>query len=142
MMLFILQCIVSYHCITQGSIQLGLDGKRRWNKQVEKKSLYPKQSSFDMLVNIRKKITLLPIHVTFFWVDVHQFQRYWRQSYIWNINDKCDYLAKTFWQMKVGSNCLPNQLFYHSPWTISFRGKVAAYLNIQELYDHTYGNTE
>ena len=58
------------------------------------------------------------------------------------INDKCDYLAKMFWQMKAGSNSLPNQLFYHSPWTISFRGKVAAYSNIQEMYDHTYGKTE
>ena len=44
--------------------------------------------------------------------------------------------------MKVGSRCLPNQLFHHSPWTISYKGKVAAYLNIQELYDHTYGKTE
>ena len=59
-----------------------------------------------------------------------------------DINDKCDYLAKMFWQMKAGSNSLPKQLFYHLPWTISFRGKVAAYSNIQEMYDHTYGKTE
>ena len=59
-----------------------------------------------------------------------------------DINDKCDYLANCFWQMKAGSNSLPNQLFHHPPWTISFRGKVAAYLNIQELYDHTYSKTE
>ena len=35
MMLLVLQCVVYYHGITQGSIQLGLDGKMRWNKQVE-----------------------------------------------------------------------------------------------------------
>ena len=44
--------------------------------------------------------------------------------------------------MKARSISLHNQLFHHSPWTIAFRGKVTAYLNIQELYDHTYGKTE
>ena len=55
------------------------------------------------------------------------------------INDKCNYLAKMFWQMKMGSNSMPNQLFHYSSWTVSFKGKVVAYLNIQEIYDHTYG---
>ena len=59
-----------------------------------------------------------------------------------DINDKWDYLANMFWQMKAGSNSLPNQLFHHSPWSLSYIGKVAAYLNIQELYAHTYGKTE
>ena len=86
-----------------------------------------------------ENISLLPIQVTFFWVEGHQFQRHGRQSHMGDINDKWDYLANMFWQMKAGSNSLPNQLFHHSPWSLSYIGKVAAYLNIQELYAHTYG---
>ena len=35
--------------------------------------------------------------------------------------------------MKGETNSIPNQLFHHSLWTISFKGKVAAYLDIQEI---------
>ena len=35
MMLLVRQCDIRYYGITQCSIQLGLDRKRRWNKQVE-----------------------------------------------------------------------------------------------------------
>ena len=63
-------------------------------------SLYPKQRSFDILVDIRTKMKLLPIHVTFFWVEECQLQRHGKQSYIGEINDKCDYLVKMFCQIK------------------------------------------
>ena len=142
MMLLIIQGVIRYHGITKGSIKLGLDGKKAMEQASGTFILHPKQRSFDMLVDIRKKIALLPITITFFWVEGHQLERHGKQSYMGDINDKCDYLAKQFWQMKAGSRCLPNQLFHHSPWTISYKGKVAAYLNQQELYDHTYGKTE
>lgn len=32
--------------------------------------------------------------------------------------------------MKEGTNSIPNRLFHHSTWTISFKGKVVAYLDI------------
>ena len=35
MMLLIIQGVLRYHGITKGSIKLGLDGKKRWNKRVE-----------------------------------------------------------------------------------------------------------
>ena len=66
MMLLILQYVVCYHGITQCSIQLGLDGKKSMEQASGTFILYPKQRSFDILVDIRKKIILLPIHVTFF----------------------------------------------------------------------------
>ena len=55
MMLLILQCVIRYHGITQGSIQLGLDGKKAMEQASGTFPLYPKQRSFDMLVDIRKK---------------------------------------------------------------------------------------
>ena len=82
MMLLILQCVIRYHGITQGLIQLGLDGKKAMEQASGTFPLYPKQRSFDILVDIRTKIALLPIHVTFFWVEGHQLQRHWRQSYM------------------------------------------------------------
>ena len=44
--------------------------------------------------------------------------------------------------MKEGTNDIPVELFHHSPWTISFKGKVAVFLDIQEIYDYTYGKTK
>ena len=44
--------------------------------------------------------------------------------------------------MKKGIHSIPNQLFHHSPPENLFNGKVTAYLDIQELYDHRYGNIE
>ena len=44
--------------------------------------------------------------------------------------------------MKEETHSIPNQLSHLSPWTISFNGKVVAYLDIQELYDHVYGKTK
>ena len=87
MLLLIIQCVIRYHGITQGSIQLGLDGEKAIEQAFGTSSLYPKQRPFDMLVDIRKKITLLPIQVTFFWMEGHQLQRHRRQSYMRNIND-------------------------------------------------------
>ena len=58
------------------------------------------------------------------------------------INNKRNYLANMYWLMKEEDNSIHNQLFYHSPWTISFKGKMTAYLDIQEIYDHIYGKTE
>ena len=55
MMLFILQYVIRYHGITQGLIQLGLVGKKAMEQASGKLPLYPKQRSFDMLVDIIKK---------------------------------------------------------------------------------------
>ena len=65
-------------------------------------------------MDIRIKIKLLPIKVTFCWVEGNQLQRHGRQLYMGEINDKYDYLANLFWLMKEGSNRGPNQLFHHS----------------------------
>ena len=95
-----------------------------------------------MLVDVGTKKKLLPIKVIFFWSEGHQLQRHGKQSYVGEINNKCDYLANVYWLMKEGDNSIHNQLFSHSPWNISFKGKMTAYLDIQEIYDHTHGKTE
>ena len=77
MMLLILQCVIRYHGITQRSIQLGLDGKKATEQASGKFLVYPKQRSFDMLVDIRTKIKLL---LTLLFVEGRQLQRHRRQS--------------------------------------------------------------
>ena len=54
-MLFIIQYVIRYHGITQVLIQLGLVGKKAMEQASGKFPLYPKQRSFDMLVDIIKK---------------------------------------------------------------------------------------
>ena len=80
--------------------------------------LFPKQRSFDMLVDTREKHELIPITVAFFCVEGYQQQWHISQSYLGIINDKSDYLANIYWILKEGINSVPNQLFHHSPLTI------------------------
>ena len=54
-MLLVIQGVIRYHGITQGSIELGLDGEKALEQANGTFILNPKQRSFDLLVNIRKK---------------------------------------------------------------------------------------
>ena len=72
MMLLILQYVIRYLGIRQGSIQLGLDRKKATEQASKTLHLYPKQRSFDMLMNIRTKIKLLSIKLHFFgWKEIN-----------------------------------------------------------------------
>lgn len=51
-------------------------------------------------------------------------------------------MAKHYWRINEGSRGTPNQLFHHSPWTISLKGEVSAYLDARGVYDYTYGISE
>lgn len=95
-------------------------------------SLFSEQRFFDMLVDIRAKLKLVPLSVTLSWVEGDQLQRHGRQSYLGKINDKYDYLEKLYWWMKERISSASNQLFDHSTWTISLKGEVSAYVDIQK----------
>ena len=64
------------HITNQGSIELVLDGKQVMKQASDTFLLFPAQCSFDILVNKRANISLLPITVKLFWVEGHQLQRY------------------------------------------------------------------
>ena len=58
--------------------------------------LHHTQRFFDMLVDIRVNIKLLPISVIFFWVEGHQLHKYSQQSYVGELNDKGDKMANKY----------------------------------------------
>ena len=142
MMLAVIKCVLMCHKVTSGSIALGLDGEKAMTQASGNFPLFPTQRSFDLLVDIRTKLEQLPIKVHFFWVEGHQLQRHGQQSYMGEINDKCDLLAKMYWRMKEGELCKKSQLFHDSPWTFSLGGTVYSNLDKQEVYDYTYGKTD
>ena len=94
-MLLIIQCVIRFYEINRGSIQIGLDGEKAMIQARGNFPLCSKQRSF-MLVDIRNKIKLLPITVTFFWAERYQLQRHGRQSYMGELNNKYDYLANIY----------------------------------------------
>ena len=55
MILLLLQYVIRCHDIKQRSIQLGLDGEKAMEQAIGKFPFYPKQCSFDMLMDIRTK---------------------------------------------------------------------------------------
>ena len=95
MMLAIIKCVFRCHKVTSGSITLGLDEKQSM-KQASRQSLFPTHILFDLLVNIRSKITKFPIKVYFFLVERHQLKSHGQQSCMGEINDKCDLLTKIY----------------------------------------------
>ena len=64
-----------------------------------------------MLVDIRAKIKLLPILVTFSWVESHQLHKNGQQPCFGELNDKCDKMEKNYWLIREGQQNVPNQLF-------------------------------
>ena len=105
-------------------------------------SLFLEQQSFDLFADIRAKNSCLPIMVIFFLVEDYQLKRHGQQLYLGKVNDKNDLTANNYWRIKEGSRDTLNQLFHHSPLTISLQGEVSAYLDTWEVYDYTYVKSE
>jgi hypothetical protein len=60
------------HSITTGAIEVGLDGDQAMKNIFGVWPLHPKQADYDMLKDLRKKISQSPLKWTRRWVEGHQ----------------------------------------------------------------------
>jgi hypothetical protein len=91
--------VCKVHGITEGSIEVGLDGDQAMKNIFGKWPLNPRQADYDLLKDIRAKIAKSPLKWAGRWVKGHQDDhiRYedmdrWRQ-----LNVECDGLEKDYW---------------------------------------------
>ena len=76
-----------------------------------------------------------------FWVEEHHLQWHKQQSYLGEINDKCDIMVNIYWKRKGISEHTESILLLFVMNDI-FEVKFSVYFGKQELYDYTYGNLE
>ena len=70
--LLILQALCNKYNLSTGTITIGLDGKSALETVSGTQPLKPQQPDFDLLCDIRTKLTRLPITVKWVWIKGHQ----------------------------------------------------------------------
>ena len=135
------ECICAAHGVTDGTIEVGLDGDQAMKAISGDWLLSADHPDFDLLQDLRAKIARSPLTWKFRWIKGHQdattlfsdLDR-WGQ-----LNVICDGLAKAFWNhCALTSAWLPNQTFGDENWSVWIEGKKLSYLNKQQLYAYTF----
>jgi hypothetical protein len=122
-------------------VKIGLDGDSAMKDSSRSYPLNPEQPLFDMLADICVKITKLPLKLSFFWVEGHQYERNGFVSYLGTLNDICDSLAKQHWNDSIPLGTGPAQRFGDEQFSVSIDGSKLSQLNKTEFYDVSYGRT-
>ena len=129
------------HDIQEGSITLGLDGRQALLAAAGDWPLNPERPDFDLITDIRRKITKLPITVKWKWVEGHQDDDKSTHLDEWaKANILVDNMAKAFWNSLNKAEHTPNpQRFGDEAWAIHYQGyklnrmdKAALYHSIME----------
>jgi hypothetical protein len=127
--------------ISSGAIQTGLDGDSAMKESLGAHPLNPAQPSFDLLADIRSKISRLPLKLSFFWVKGHKYKRHGFVSYLGTLNGICDSLANQHWNDSIPLGTRPAQRFGDEKFSVSIDGDKLSQLNKTEFYDASYGRT-
>jgi len=121
-----LSTIVQRFDTEAGGITIALDGEAVLNQSKGNWPLIISQPCFDMLQDIRTRTDLLPIKITWKWVEGHQDDnRYVALDWWASMNIKMDTLAKEFLEdctaMHPSREHKPQQLLYEK-WALEIRG--------------------
>ena len=64
-----LEMIVKQYGTNKGAIEIALDNRLAMNQSADSEFLCPSQSCFDILQDIRERICISPIDITWRWVE-------------------------------------------------------------------------
>jgi hypothetical protein len=137
--LALLSLLCQIHQIHKGSIRIGLDGDSAMKEASGFHPLSAEQPSFDLLADIRNKICQLPLTISFFWVEGHQYERHGFVSYLGTLNDICDSMAKQHWNDSIPLGILPPQRFGTEKFSVMIADKKLAQINKADFYDASHG---
>ena len=138
-----IQCICTTHNITQGSIEVGLDGLQAMKEISGNWPIKPSQSDYDLLQDIRRKIQKSPITWKWRWVEGHQDDgKKYKDLDRWaQLNVECDGMAKEYWNSRRLVDKRPaNQEFSDEHWSVWIEGKKLTKLDKHKLYEFTFGD--
>ncbi len=129
--------------ITSGSVEIGLDGQQALEAASGNWPLKVHQPDFDLLKDIRAKVKLLPVAITWHWIRGHQddHEDYHNLDTRAKLNIQADSLAKAFWNhCEKNNKRLPNQDFGNDGWTYRFNHQKRSRLEKKELYAELFGD--
>ena len=99
-----LKIIVKKFKITSGSIEIGLDGESAKDQAEDDYFLKIQQSSFDVILDIRRRVKELPINIKWRWIKGHAREKGFRLNWWHLMNEKMDKLAKKFTKKQLDNN--------------------------------------
>jgi len=131
--------ILKFFDITEGGIEIALDGDSALNSaKASREFLNSFQSSYDLLQDIRNRLTAIPegIKIKWRWVKLHQDDKGYNKLDWWaKSNIKADKIAKEFCRKCIRNNRIhkPVQLWYEH-FAIRVNGIKESKLNKKNLY--------
>jgi hypothetical protein len=131
------------HRITSGSILIALDGQQAMLKVSSDYPPSPTDPDYDLITDIRRKISKLPIKITFQWIEGHQDKTMPKSSLspLAQDNILADGLAKNHLNDLYANNYIPlPQRFADEAITLILEGKKISHLDPKKLYAHMWAN--
>jgi ribonuclease HI len=152
--LIILQALCDAHGISEGSITLSLDSQSALAEAEGSWKLKPRQSDFDILLDIRERTKRLPIKVQYKWIKGHQDEpqsqspttkkrrkRKKRPLSNWaKMNIRVDKLAGDYRQ-EIGSRPRANLRFRYEKWCLWLEDQKMSNFCIKDVYTLIYTDT-
>ena len=138
-----LSILCSYHNITGGGIEIGLDGEQAMKSVFDEDDPDPSDTDYDLIYDLRAKIKCLPIVVRGRWVEGHQDKQkrgapidtYDRWALL---NMEMDEAAKDFWHL-AHLTLRPNQRFGNERVVVKLDGNKLSCLKKATIYQEVYG---
>ena len=137
--------LCNLHNITAGQVEIGLDGKEAMNQVFAPWDPKPDAPSYDMILDIRRKIKLLPLTLSGRHIEGHQDdpnkKNYKPFKHIdrWGkLNILMDKRAKKLLRQRAGHK-YPNIPFGQEHLVVKFKGRKLAQIDTKYLYTQIYG---
>jgi hypothetical protein len=134
--------VCEVHGITEGDIEVGLDGDQAMKNIFGKWLLNPRQADYDLLKDICAKIAKSSVTWMGRWVEGHQDDhiRYEDMDRWGQLNVECDGLAKVYWNAcnERDDWLLPNQAFANEGWSVWIEEKKLTKLDQQAIYNYVF----
>ena len=135
-----LKIIVKKFKITSGSIEIGLDGESAKDQAEDDYFLKIQQSSFDIILDIRRRVKELPINIKWRWIKGHAREKGFRLNWWHLMNEKMDTLAKKFMKKQIDNNKERYTVrLWYEKWAFYVNGNKLANVNKNAIYEYLYG---
>ena len=137
-----LSLLCKTHHITQGSLEIGLDGESALEKVFQDEDPVPQDPSYDLILELRRKISLLPITIRGKHVEGHQDNPKHgpRRPIDWwgRLNIAMDEAAKAHLAHTSHLQCT-SQPFGQTIISVTHQGEYLTSIRPSALYEHIWG---
>lgn len=142
--LAVVLAICKKYDITQGCITMALDGEQAMLKARSVWPLSPTDTDFDLLTDIRSKVSKLPVSIKWQWIQGHQDRDtpFHALSGLAQDNVQADNIAKNRLNICIKEGFIPkSQRFGDEGWSLWLQGVKVSKLDYRRLYATMWAST-